>query len=63
MFTGIIETFGDVEALRKGGTNLHLDIESKLAPELKVDQSVAHDGVCLTVVAIEGLVYLSLIHI
>ncbi len=57
MFTGIIETFGDVVALRKEGTNLHLDIECKLAPELKVDQSVAHDGVCLTVVAIEGMVY------
>ncbi len=50
MFTGIIEAFGRVIALENEGENLHISIESKLAAELKVDQSVAHNGVCLTVV-------------
>ncbi len=50
MFTGIIETLGKITRLKKDGGNLHLTISSKLTPELKVDQSVAHNGVCLTVV-------------
>ena len=50
MFTGIIEAFGTVTELRKEQNNLHITIKSPLAGELKVDQSVAHDGVCLTVV-------------
>lgn len=50
MFTGIIEAFGTVSELRKEQNNLHITIESPLASELKVDQSVAHNGVCLTVV-------------
>lgn len=50
MFTGIIEAFGTVSELRKEQNNLHITIESSLAKELKVDQSVAHNGVCLTVV-------------
>jgi riboflavin synthase len=53
MFTGIIETQGRVEKLLKEGSNLHLTISSDLTPKLKVDQSVAHNGVCLTVVDIE----------
>ena len=51
MFTGIIETLGTVHSLRREQSNLHLELESPLSAELKVDQSVAHNGVCLTVVA------------
>ena len=50
MFTGIIEDLGVIEALKQEDTNLHLTIKSTLASELKVDQSVSHNGVCLTVV-------------
>ena len=50
MFTGIIEDLGHVESLDYEDTNLHLTIKSRLAPELKIDQSVSHNGVCLTVV-------------
>ena len=52
MFTGIIENLGNVVKVEKSQTNLELYIESTLAGELKVDQSVAHNGVCLTVVEI-----------
>ena len=51
MFTGIIEDLGLVKELEKENNNLHLTIESGLAPELKIDQSVSHNGVCLTVIA------------
>lgn len=54
MFTGIIEALGRVRNIEQAGTNKTFDIESHLAPELKIDQSVAHNGVCLTVVAVEG---------
>lgn len=54
MFTGIIETLGRVEKLEKDGGNLHITISSNITPELKIDQSVAHNGVCLTVIAIDG---------
>lgn len=57
MFTGIIEALGIVRGIRKENNNLHLQIESPFTPELKIDQSVAHNGVCLTVVEIEGHVY------
>ncbi|UZD23609.1 riboflavin synthase [Algoriphagus halophytocola] len=50
MFTGIIESFGTIKEITQDGTNVHFDLESNLAPELKIDQSLAHDGVCLTVV-------------
>lgn len=53
MFTGIIETIGKVLNLRRDQENLHLVIESDISNELKIDQSVAHNGVCLTVVALE----------
>ena len=49
MFTGIIETLGKVVAIKKEKTNVHITIESSISKELKVDQSVAHNGVCLTV--------------
>jgi riboflavin synthase len=50
MFTGIIEAFGKVVDLEKDQENLHLSIKSSLTQELKIDQSIAHNGVCLTVV-------------
>lgn len=52
MFTGIIETLGEVKELDREGGNLHIVIKSDMATELKIDQSVAHNGVCLTVVGI-----------
>ncbi|HEY0053727.1 MAG TPA: riboflavin synthase [Pedobacter sp.] len=51
MFTGIIETLGVVKDLKQDQDNLHITIESSISSELKIDQSVAHNGVCLTVVA------------
>ncbi|MCW3074936.1 MAG: riboflavin synthase subunit alpha [Flaviaesturariibacter sp.] len=54
MFTGIIETLGEVKEASGTGTNKTFWIQSSLAPELKVDQSLAHDGVCLTVEEISG---------
>ena len=54
MFTGIIETLGIVKEIQKDGGNLHLTISSDITKELKIDQSVAHNGVCLTVVAIDN---------
>ena len=53
MFTGIIETLGIVKDIIKEEENLHLTITSAITNELKIDQSVAHNGVCLTVVGIE----------
>ncbi len=49
MFTGIIETVGEVAHITEEGSNKHFAIRSSLAPALKVDQSVSHNGVCLTV--------------
>lgn len=57
MFTGIIETLAKVVAVEREGTNLHLTLESDLTNELKIDQSLAHNGVCLTVVNIDGSKY------
>lgn len=50
MFTGIIETVGSIVAIKQEGTNRHFKVASTISNELKVDQSVSHDGVCLTVV-------------
>jgi riboflavin synthase len=56
MFTGIIETLGKVTDLQQDQGNLNITIESAISHELKIDQSVAHNGVCLTVVALaDGL--------
>src|SRR5665213_616285 len=52
MFTGIIETLGKVVELKHDQGNLHINVESSISGELKIDQSVAHNGVCLTVVAL-----------
>lgn len=54
MFTGIIEALGTVEKLEKEGSNVHLTIRSEISESLKIDQSLAHNGVCLTVVALEN---------
>ncbi len=53
MFTGIIEKLGKIEDLKQENTNLHLTVSSSITDELKIDQSVAHNGVCLTVVSID----------
>lgn len=52
MFTGIIETLGTVKKIEKEQTNFHFFIESSISPALKIDQSLSHNGVCLTVVGI-----------
>lgn len=54
MFTGIIETLGTIKKVVKEYENLHITVASNITNELKIDQSVAHNGVCLTVVAISG---------
>lgn len=53
MFTGIIETPGKVVELKKQGSNLDLVVSSAISNELKIDQSVAHNGICLTVVEVK----------
>lgn len=50
MFTGIVQTFGEVIAIEKEKSNIHFTIKSNISAQLKIDQSVAHNGVCLTVV-------------
>ncbi len=57
MFTGIIEATGTVSSIETEGGNIHFFIRSAITSELKVDQSVAHNGVCLTVVDIDKDVY------
>ena len=54
MFTGIIETLGTVENILREGKNIHFTIKSSISNELKVDQSVSHNGACLTVVELEN---------
>lgn len=57
MFTGIIEELAEIVAVTPKGGNVDLKVKSNLTKELKIDQSVAHNGVCLTVVEIEGDTY------
>ncbi len=57
MFTGIIETIGIVQEIKKEHTNLQITIKSDITNELKIDQSVSHNGVCLTVVEINDFEY------
>ena len=57
MFSGIIEGLGEVVSLRKEKNNLHITVKSDFTHELKIDQSIAHNGVCLTVVNIENDTY------
>ncbi len=54
MFTGIIEQLGQITAIQKEGENIHFTVKSPFTNELKVDQSVAHNGTCLTVVSINN---------
>ncbi len=53
MFTGIVETTGKVVKIEKEKGNYHITVETKIANELKIDQSMSHDGVCLTVVKVD----------
>lgn len=57
MFTGIIESLGEIKAMEMDGSNVHFDIASELAPSLKIDQSLSHNGVCLTVVDVRENTY------
>jgi riboflavin synthase len=57
MFSGIIEILGEVTSLNKEKSNLHISIRANFTNELKIDQSIAHNGVCLTVVDIKGSEY------
>lgn len=57
MFTGIIETLAKVESIEKEQSNVHFAFSSSITHELKIDQSVAHNGVCLTVVKLNNLNY------
>lgn len=57
MFTGIIEQLGQVVGLEKEQDNLHISMRTAITSDLKIDQSVAHNGVCLTVVDIQGEIY------
>ena len=57
MFTGIIEDLGQVTDLKWEEENLHVSLKSDFTSELKIDQSVSHNGVCLTVVSINGKEY------
>mgnify|MGYP000205006601 FL=1 len=57
MFTGIIEAIGTIKKIETNGTNIHFWVESPFFHELKIDQSVAHDGVCLTIDSTEGETY------
>lgn len=57
MFSGIIETIATLRNIEKEGSNIHFTLESEYTHELKIDQSVAHNGVCLTVTSIDGNTY------
>jgi len=57
MFTGIIEGLGEIVAIEKEGENVHFSVKSSFTNELKVDQSLAHNGVCLTIVNISQNIY------
>lgn len=57
MFTGIIEQIGKIKSIQTEGTNKHFEIEAEMAKDLRVDQSVAHNGVCLTVTHVDGKSY------
>lgn len=52
MFTGIIETLGKVEEIEKEEKNIHFTIKSSISNQLKIDQSISHNGVCLTVIGL-----------
>jgi riboflavin synthase len=57
MFTGIVESLGEITKIESEGNNLHFTLQCPFANELKIDQSLAHDGVCLTVVKCDSSSY------
>ncbi|MCG8340038.1 MAG: riboflavin synthase [Cytophagales bacterium] len=57
MFTGIVEAMSTIKSILQAGTNYHFEIQTSLAAALKIDQSVAHNGVCLTVVDVASATY------
>ena len=57
MFTGIIENLSEIKEINKEGDNLSISLISKITDELKIDQSLSHNGVCLTVVDINDNIY------
>jgi riboflavin synthase len=57
MFTGIIESLGVIQEIKKDKDNVHITIDSSITNELKIDQSVAHNGICMTVVSIDKNFY------
>jgi riboflavin synthase len=57
MFTGIIESLGEVKNIHQEGSNVHFNLASDISSALKIDQSVSHNGVCLTVVGIQDNVH------
>ncbi|MFV8324544.1 riboflavin synthase [Flavobacterium sp. ZS1P14] len=57
MFTGIIETLGVIQEIKKEKDNIHITVNSSITSELQIDQSVAHNGICLTVVALNDTFY------
>lgn len=57
MFTGIIETLGTIQEIQKEKDNIHITVDSSITAELQIDQSVAHNGICLTVVALKDTLY------
>lgn len=57
MFTGIIETLGEIQEIKKDKDNIHITIASSITDELQIDQSVAHNGICMTVVSINKNLY------
>ncbi len=57
MFTGIIEQLGTIQKIEKEQSNIHFHVQAEFTNELKIDQSVAHNGVCLTVVSIDNDTY------
>jgi len=54
MFTGIVEEVGEVVSVERNGSNCDLVVHARMTPELRIDQSVSHNGVCLTVVQVDG---------
>ena len=62
MFSGIVEEYAEVVRLEKEQTNLHLTLKCSFVDELKIDQSIAHNGVCLTVVSIQDGTYTCLLY-
>lgn len=57
MFTGIIETLGEVTKIENEKNNIHIEVKASITNELKIDQSIAHNGVCLTVVGVNNDIY------